>query len=61
MRLRLSPIPGVWTIAPPVSYGSKNIVVDAKRQFDYARRLPLQPGEKAWVGARRFYMLNHPV
>ncbi len=60
LRLRLSPIPGVRTIAPPVPYGSKSIVVDANRQPDHARRFPLQPGEKAWVGVRRFHMLDHP-
>ncbi len=60
VRLRLSPIPGVRAIAPSVSYGSKTILVDVSRQPDHARRFPLQPGDKAWVGVRRFHMLDHP-
>ncbi|GAB4581697.1 MAG: hypothetical protein Fur0022_44470 [Anaerolineales bacterium] len=60
LRLRLSPIPGVRTIAPPVPYGSKSIVVDVNRQPEHARRFPLNPGEKAWLGVRRFHLLDHP-
>ena len=60
LRLRLPPIPGVRTIAPPVAYGSKNILVDVSRQPEHARQFPLRPGDRAWVGVRRFHMLDHP-
>jgi hypothetical protein len=60
LRLRLPPIPGVRTIAPAVHYGAKNIHIEAARQPDAARRFPLSPGDRVWVGVRRFHTLEHP-
>jgi nucleotide-binding universal stress UspA family protein len=60
LRLRLPPIPGVRPIAPPVSFGSSAILVDATRSPDQANRFPLQPGAKAWIGVRRIHALAHP-
>ena len=60
LRLRLPPLPGVRPIAPPVSFGSDTILVDATRTPDQANRFPLQPGASAWVGVRRVHALAHP-
>jgi len=60
LRLRLPPIKGVRSISPPVSFGSETILVDAKRSPDEAVRLPLEPGDKAWLGIRRIHTLAHP-
>ncbi|HEX7974968.1 MAG TPA: ATP-binding cassette domain-containing protein [Anaerolineales bacterium] len=60
LRLRLPPISGVRPIAPPVSFGSGSILVDATRSPDQANRFPLQPGDRAWVGVRRIHSLAHP-
>ena len=60
LRLRLPPISGVRPIAPPVTFGSNTILVDATRPPEQAARFPLQPGEKAWVGVHRVHTLAHP-
>jgi sulfate/thiosulfate transport system ATP-binding protein len=60
LRLRLPPLPGVRAIAPPVPFGSDDIVVEATRAPDDARRYPLQAGDSAWVGVRRVHALAHP-
>lgn len=60
LRLRLPPIPGVRPIAPPVSFGSRSILVDAIRPPEQADRFPLAVGEHAWVGVRRVHALAHP-
>ncbi|MFN8493914.1 MAG: ATP-binding cassette domain-containing protein [Caldilineaceae bacterium] len=60
LRLRLPPIPGVRAIAPPVSYGSNAFAVEATRTQEQVNRLPLLPGQKAWVGISRIHALTHP-
>jgi sulfate transport system ATP-binding protein len=60
LRLRLPPIPGVRPISPPVSFGSRSILVDATRSPEQASRFPLLPGDKAWVGVHRTHALSHP-
>ena len=60
LRLRLPPISGVRPIAPPVTFGSNTILVDATRSPEQAARFPLQLGEKAWVGVHRIHTLVHP-
>lgn len=60
LRLRLSPIPGIRPISPPVTFGSSSILVDATRSPEQAGRFPLQPGAKAWVGVHRIHALTHP-
>jgi sulfate transport system ATP-binding protein len=60
LRLRLPPLPGVRPIAPTVPFGSQEIVVEATRTPDEARRYPLQTGEPTWVGVRRVHALAHP-
>ena len=60
LRLRLPPLTGVRAIAPPVSFGSDSILVDATRSPDQSERFPLQPGQSAWVGVRRVHALAHP-
>jgi sulfate transport system ATP-binding protein len=60
LRLRLSPIPGIRPISPPVTFGSSSILVDATRSPEQASRFPLCPGEKAWVGVHRIHALTHP-
>lgn len=60
LRLRLPPIPGVRPIAPPVSFGSRSILVDAIRSPEQADRFPLAVGGHAWVGVRRVHALAHP-
>ncbi|HVT60604.1 MAG TPA: ATP-binding cassette domain-containing protein [Thermoanaerobaculia bacterium] len=60
LRLRLPPLPGVRPIAPAVPFGSEEILVEATRSQNEARRYPLQTGEVAWVGVRRVHALEHP-
>lgn len=60
LRLRLPPIPGVRPIAPPVSFGSGSVLVDATRSQEQVNRLPLAPGDKVWVGVHRIHALAHP-
>lgn len=60
LRLRLPSIPGVRSIAPPVTYGSDSILIDATRSPDEASRFPVKTGEKTWVGVRRIHTLAHP-
>ena len=60
LRLRLPPLPGVRPIAPAVPFGSDEIVVEATRTPDEARRYPLQAADATWVGVRRVHALVHP-
>jgi sulfate transport system ATP-binding protein len=60
LRLRLPALPGVRTIAPPVPFGADYLLVEAVRSQHWARRLPLKPGDGAWVGVRRVHALAHP-
>jgi len=60
LRLRLPPLPGVRPIAPPVPFGSDEVVVEATRSQTEARAFPLQAGDTAWVGVRRVHALAHP-
>jgi sulfate transport system ATP-binding protein len=60
LRLRLPPISGVRPISPPVAFGSDSILVDVTRPPEEANRLPLEPGESAWLGVRRIHVLAHP-
>jgi sulfate transport system ATP-binding protein len=58
--LRLPAMPHVRTIAPAVPFGSNYFLVEASRTPHTARRMPLLPGERAWVGVRRIHALVHP-
>src|SRR6185295_19379654 len=60
LRLRLPPLPGVRTIAPPVPFGSNEVWIEATRPQDQARRFPLRPGDSTWVGVQRVHALVHP-
>jgi len=60
LRLRLPPLPGVRPIAPPVPFGSDEIVIEATRPQTEARAHKLQAGDIAWVGVRRVHALVHP-
>ena len=60
LRLRLPPLPGVRPIAPPVPFGSDEIVVEATRTQAEARTHKLQAGDSTWVGVRRVHALAHP-
>lgn len=60
LRLRLPPLAGVRPIAPPVAFGDDAIFVEALRQQADVEFLPLQPGERVWVGIRHFHALEHP-
>lgn len=60
LRLRLPPMPGVRPIAPPVSFGTGSVLVEATRSQDQVSRLPLRPGDSIWVGVRRVHALVHP-
>ncbi|MEW5985180.1 MAG: universal stress protein [Chloroflexota bacterium] len=60
LRLRLPPIAGVRAIAPAVPFGSDSILVEATRPREQAERLPLRPGQQAWVGVRNIHALAHP-
>jgi sulfate/thiosulfate transport system ATP-binding protein len=58
--LRLPAMPRVRTLAPPVPFGSDYILVEASRTPHAARRTPLRPGDRTWVGVRRIHALVHP-
>ena len=60
LRLRLPPLQGVRPIAPPVPFGSDEIVVEATRTQNEARGYKLQAGDATWVGVRRVHALAHP-
>ena len=60
LLLRLPAIPGVRSVAPPVAFGSDYFLVEASRTPHSARRLPLAPGDRAWLGIRRVHALAHP-
>jgi sulfate transport system ATP-binding protein len=60
LRLRLPPLAGVRSIAPPIPFGSREMLVEASRTQDQARRQPLSAGDQAWVGVRRVHALVHP-
>jgi len=60
LRLRLPPIPGVRTIAPPVAFGDETILIEATRTLDVARRFPLEASHTVQVGVRRIHALVHP-
>jgi sulfate/thiosulfate transport system ATP-binding protein len=60
LRLRLPPLPGVRPIAPPVPFGSDEIILEATRPQTEARAYKLQAGDTAWVGVRRVHALAHP-
>jgi sulfate/thiosulfate transport system ATP-binding protein len=58
--LRLPAMPRVRTLSPPVPFGSHHFLVEASRAPHAARRTPLRPGDRAWVGVRRIHALAHP-
>jgi sulfate transport system ATP-binding protein len=60
LRLRLPPIAGVRPIAPQVPFGGNTLLLEATRTQDQARRMPLAPGDTAWLGVRRIHALAHP-
>ena len=60
VRLRLPAVPGLRPIAPGVSFGDNSFLVEATRSLEQARRWPLAPGDKVWVGVRRIHALAHP-
>jgi hypothetical protein len=60
LRLRLPAIQGVRAIAPPAPFGGDSLLIDAVRSQYHARRYPLAPGNKVWVGVRRVHALTHP-
>src|SRR6185436_137385 len=60
LLLRLPAMPRVRTLAPAVPFGSDYFLVEASRTPHNARRMPLRPGDRAWVGVRRIHALVHP-
>lgn len=60
LRLRLPPIAGVRSIAPPILFGDVGVVVEAARSQDVAQEFPLAKGDAVRVGVRRIHVLAHP-
>jgi sulfate/thiosulfate transport system ATP-binding protein len=60
LRLRMPKFQGVRPIAPSAPFGGEFVLIDATRSQHQARRFPLRPGDKAWVGVRRVHALTHP-
>lgn len=60
IRLEVPSLPGVRAIAPPVPFGSQNILIEATRPPEQAAAFPLSVNDKAWVGIRRLHALSHP-
>ncbi|MGQ0722739.1 MAG: ATP-binding cassette domain-containing protein [Candidatus Eiseniibacteriota bacterium] len=59
LRLRIPRLDGVRPIAPAVPFGADHMLIDATRSRHLARRFPLRPGDRAWVGVRRVHALTH--
>jgi sulfate transport system ATP-binding protein len=59
LRLRIPRLEGVRPIAPAVPFGANHMLVDATRSRHVARRLPLRPGDRAWIGLRRVHAITH--
>jgi sulfate/thiosulfate transport system ATP-binding protein len=60
LLVRLPKIPGVRPIAPTVPFGSDHLHIEATRNQEQARRLPLRSGDSVWVGVHRLHALVHP-
>jgi sulfate transport system ATP-binding protein len=60
LRIRLPALPGVRVIQPPAPFGDEHVAVDASRAQHVARKEPLAPGDRVWVGVRRLHALLHP-
>ncbi len=60
LRLRLPHLPGTRSIAPAAPFGTDTVLVEASRTQHQVRRLPLAPGDSAWVGVRHVHALEHP-
>jgi sulfate transport system ATP-binding protein len=60
VRVRLQAVPGLRPLAPRVSFGDNSFLVEATRSQEQARRWPLSPGDKVWVGVHRIHTLAHP-
>jgi sulfate transport system ATP-binding protein len=59
LRIRIPGMPGVRPIAPAVPFGVDHMLLDSTRSAHLARRYPLRPGDRAWVGVRRIHALAH--
>ena len=57
VRLALPPLTGVRPVAPAPRFGSETLFVDSLRPQHEVARLPLRPGDEAWVAVRRFHVL----
>jgi sulfate transport system ATP-binding protein len=49
----------VRPIAPAPAFGDDGILVEAMRSQEEANQLPLQPGQRVWVGVRHVHALDH--
>ncbi|MBM7842004.1 ATP-binding cassette domain-containing protein [Herpetosiphon giganteus] len=58
IRLRLPALPDVHSIAPVRPFGEHAILIDALRNPDEARNLPIHSGDQLWIGVRRLHALS---
>lgn len=59
VRLRLAAPPGVRPIEPPLDFGRASVSVEAWRDLAACRQLPVQPGDRVWLGVKRVHALPH--
>lgn len=60
LRVRLPSVPGLLPTMASMEFGEDALTLEATRPLDQARRLPLQTGDRVWVGVRRIHALVHP-
>jgi sulfate transport system ATP-binding protein len=60
LRLRLPYLPGTRSLAPAAPFGTDEVLIEANRSQHQVRRLPLEPGDRVWVGVRHVHALAHP-
>ncbi|MFN2304520.1 MAG: ATP-binding cassette domain-containing protein, partial [Anaerolineales bacterium] len=60
LRVALPAIEGVRSISPSVPYGNPSFLLEVNRSPEQSTNLPINQGNKAWVGIRRLHVLSHP-
>ena len=60
LRVELPAIEGVRSISPSIPYGRSGILMEVNRSPDQSVSLPMDVGNKTWVGIRRLHILSHP-
>jgi ABC-type Fe3+/spermidine/putrescine transport system ATPase subunit/nucleotide-binding universal stress UspA family protein len=60
LRVEIPAIQGVRAISPPVPYGNPDFLMEVNRSPEQSTNMPLESGDRAWVGIRRLHVISHP-